>query len=170
MPVQYQPLLRWCSVVGIVVVPRTLVRIVIACLVPPALACGRFAKLDRCQAIAEKVNPTLDEIERITKKRTPATYGSASRAYAALARDLRVQEPDGGADAGIAPALDAFDRGVEEYRSVFEAAARHTAGLAEALDAGNKASATLEARQLEELARQAKAVSKRIDSGCRPEF
>jgi hypothetical protein len=170
MPVQYQRSLLWCSVVGIFVVPRTLARIAIACLVPPVLACGRFAKLDRCQDLAEKVNPVLDKIERGTKKRTPATYGSASRAYAALARDLRAHLPDGGPDAGPPPALDAFERGVEEYRAVLEAASRHTAGLAAALDAGNTASATLEARQLEELTRQAKAVSKRIDNGCRPEF
>jgi hypothetical protein len=152
------------------VAPRTLVRVAIACLVPPALACGRFAKLDRCQDLAEKVNPALDKIERSTKKRTPATYRGASRAYATLARDLRAHLPDGGPDAGPPPPLDPFERGVDEYRSLLEAASRHTAGLAEALDAGNTASATLEARQLEELTRQAKAVSKRIDASCRPEF
>jgi hypothetical protein len=147
-----------------------LVRIAIACLVPAVLACGRFGNLGRCQALAEKVNPALDQIERSTKKRSPATYGSASRAYAALAKDLRSHVPDAGPDAAIPPALDAFERSVEEYRAVLEAASRHTAGLAEALDAGNTASATLETRQLEELARQAKAATKRIDGTCRPNF
>jgi hypothetical protein len=149
---------------------RTFVRVAIACLVPAVLACGRFGNLDRCQDLAEKVNPALDEIERRTKKRTPATYGSASRAYAALARDLRTHVPDAGPDAGIPAALDPFERNVEEYRSVLEAASRHTAGLAAALDAGNTSSATLETRQLEEVTRQAKAVTKRIDGSCQPAF
>jgi hypothetical protein len=152
------------------VISRTLVRVAIACFVPLALTCGCFAKLDRCQDLAKKVNPALDQIERATKKRTPATYGSASRAYAALARELRVPPPDAGRDAGPPPPPDAFERGVDEYRAVLEAASRHTAALAEALDAGNTATATLETRQLEELARQAKAVTKRIDTSCRPDF
>lgn len=151
--------------------PRALVRVAVLCLVPAALACGRFTNLKRCQAVADDVNPVLDQIEKGTKRRTPATYASASRAYEKLARDLRSHLPDGGPDAGLPPAPpDAFERSVEEYRTVMEAAARHTAGLAEALDAGNTASATLETRQLEELARQAKTAAKRVDGSCRPEF
>jgi len=149
---------------------RALVRIAIGCLVPAAVACGRFSNLKRCQALAEQVNPALGEIDRRTKRRTPATYASASRAYAALAKDLRGFVPDAGPDAGIPPQLDAFERSVDEYRAMLEAASRHTAGLAGALDAGNTASATLESRQLEEVTRQAKAAAKRVDGSCRPEF
>src|SRR5690349_16486041 len=94
---------------------RTVIRIALAGL-PLLVACGRFSNLSRCQALAERVNPALDSIERGTKRRTPATYASASRAYAALARDLRAYAPDAGPDAGIPRALDAFERSVEEYR------------------------------------------------------
>jgi hypothetical protein len=133
------------------------------------VACGRLGNLSRCQALAEEVNPVLDEIEKGTKRRTPATYASASRAYAKLAKQLRRHVSDAGPDAGPAPAQDAFERGVDEYRNVIEAASRHTAGLAEALDAGNSESATLEGRQLDETTRQAKAAAKRLDVTCRPE-
>lgn len=150
--------------------PVAVVRVAIACLIPAVVACGRFSKLGRCQDLADKVNPVLDDIERGTKRRTPATYSSASRAYGALARDLRTVVPDAGPDAGIPPTLDTFERTVDEYRGVIEAASRHTAGLADALDAGNAESATLEARQLEEATRQAKGVAKRLDGACRPDF
>jgi hypothetical protein len=149
---------------------RTAIRMGLACLIPAAVACGRFSNLSRCQALADQVNPALDSIERGTKRRTPATYASASRAYAALAKDLRGRLPAAGPDAGIPRALDAFERSVDEYRAAMEAASRHTAGLAEALDAGNAESATLETRQLEEVARQTKAAAKRVDGSCRPDF
>lgn len=116
------------------------------------------------------MNPTLDDIERATKRRSPATYASASRAYGKLAKDLESFVPDAGLDGGVPRPLDAFERGVGEYRAVLEAASRHTSGMAAALDAGNTESATLEARQLEEATRQAKSVVKRIDSACRPDF
>jgi hypothetical protein len=159
---------RRCSLGGIVR-SRSLVRIAVVCLVPAAVACGRLANLKRCQALAEQVNPSLDEIEKRTKRRSPAAYASASRAYAKLAGDLRRHVPDAGADAGRPLVHEAFERSVEEYRSVMEAASRHTAGLAEALDAGNSESAALESRQLEEVTRQAKAAAKRVETSCRPE-
>jgi hypothetical protein len=149
---------------------RTAIRVALSCLIPAAVACGRFSNLNRCQALADQVNPALDSIERTTKRRSPATYASASRAYAALAKDLRAYLPDGGPDAGVPRALDAFERSVDEYRSTMESASRHTAGLAESLDAGNAETATLETRQLEEVARQAKAAAKRVDASCRPDF
>jgi hypothetical protein len=149
---------------------RTAVRVAVVCLVPAVVACGRFSNLERCQDLAERVNPALDEIERSTKRRTPATYASASRAYAALAKDLQRQLPDAGADAGPPRPPDAFERSVDEYRAAMEAASRHTAGLAESLDAGNTASAALESRQLEDVARQAKSAAKRVEGSCRPDF
>jgi hypothetical protein len=150
--------------------PVPFVRIVIGCLIPLAVACGRFSNLSRCQALAEQVNPALDEIEKKTKRRNAATYQGASRAYAALAKDLRGFMPDAGPDGGVPPMPDAFERGVDEYRAVMEAASRHTAGLAAALDAGNTESATLETRQLEEVTRQAKSAAKRVDGSCKPSF
>jgi hypothetical protein len=149
---------------------RTAIRIALSCLIPALVACGRFSNLNRCQALADQVNPALDSIERGTKRRSPATYASASRAYARLAKDLRAYLPPTGPDAGIPRAPDAFERSVDEYRAAMEAASRHTAGLGEALDAGNVASATLETRQLEEVARQTKAAAKRVDGTCRPAF
>ncbi len=140
------------------------------------LACERLSTVKRCRALAKEVNHALDDIEAQSEPRTPAAYAGASRGYAALARSLPNDERDAGTDAGadaavVAPPPDAgeLERAVSDYRATLEAASRATAELAEALDAGNQASAAVMRRDLEALSQKAKLNVKRIDATCRPD-
>jgi hypothetical protein len=145
------------------------------------VACDRMATVKRCRTLARSVNTKLAAIEKATERRTPETYAEASKLYAELARDLDAYLPEAAAHAsrdaspdaapGLPPDPDprGFTNRVREYKALMQAGARHTSGLAAALGAGNDKSGSIEVNQLNELTKQVKAATKRLDATCEPD-
>jgi hypothetical protein len=121
--------------------------------------CDRMREVKRCRTLARQVNTSLDNIEAASKPGpTRAGYQAIASEYDAIAHGLD------GFDAG-APEL---QRVVGEYAALARNSARQSTAFADALAAGNGASAMLASRELERLARHEKLLVTRIDEECRP--
>lgn len=121
--------------------------------------CERLRDVKRCRTLARSVNSSLDVIDGLTTvKPTSSAYAQATLEYAELAK--RLEAFDGGS-----PEL---ARDVREYAVFARSSAHASASLAQGLSAKNAVTVELASHDLERLARQEKAIARRIDDDCQP--
>lgn len=144
---------RWVAVSRCATAPFVLVALVLA-----ASGCGRMDRARDCQAIAQVVNPALDEIESTarTGPETSAKYRAVSTRYAELARTLSRLEVR---DARVRALL-------PQYTKLIERAARTAGRLADAQGTQQEPSVRAFAHELRMLADRHRQTSEQIDRVC----
>ena len=122
-----------------------------------ALGCGRIREVRGCRALAQLVNPVLDDIsEHAEKDKGSAPYRYAAKHYGKLATDLKKF------DIGI-PRI---EKSVDDLGAAMKEASTHSARLADALEKRDAALAASARRDLSHTARLQKTVASRIESEC----
>ena len=120
---------------------------------------GAYAKTSRareCAGLAEAINPVLDEIQTLTKKKHDgAAYRAASERYTKLAVLIPKL-------AGRGTAADA-----KEYKEVLVSAAKALRTGSTALDSKNFAGIEQTRRELDRVVRKERTVVAKIDAYCR---
>jgi hypothetical protein len=122
-----------------------------------ALGCGRIREVRGCRALAQLVNPVLDDIsEHAAKDKGSAPYRYAAIRYGKLANDLKKF------DIGIPR----FEKSVEDLGAAMKEASAHSGNLAEALEKRDAVLAGSARRDLAHAARLQKTLAARIESDC----
>jgi hypothetical protein len=131
--------------------------VLVAVLGLATFGCGRVREVRQCRALANLVNPALDEISnRVDKDKSAAPYRFAARRYAKLAADLKAYQ------LGIPRA----QKTVEELSVVLRDAGTQSAKLAEALEKSDTFGAANARRDLSQLARQQRTITLRLSGDC----
>jgi hypothetical protein len=117
--------------------------------------CGRYTRIKQCRALIAQVNPTLDEIARLTQ--TPpdkSTYVAAAARYEQLAKNLGPLEFSS----------EQMAKDVAEYAGLLRSAAQALRTLPDAkpaeLDKAN--------RELERISTHERASITKMDAWCQP--
>lgn len=117
--------------------------------------CARFREISACRALVRDVNPTLAQIEALSKKPGRETQAQMAKHYAELSKRLKAQA---GGKTELAEA-------VRDYAAIFEATATTLRNLSEAAPAAS-GRPNEPRRELERLLKRERAAVARIDAEC----
>jgi hypothetical protein len=122
-------------------------------------ACTHFDRTRECHALAQRINPELEAIERLGKSRPrdASALADISLRYARLSRQLTEL---GIHDDELAPA-------VAEYVGSLTRAAIHTRALADALRSEDPALASKQRKELQRLTRKEQIQMSQLAGRCR---
>jgi hypothetical protein len=118
--------------------------------------CGRVKEISACRALAHEVNPTLDQIEALSKKPSHESHAQMAKLYAELAKRLRAQ----------ASGKSALATAIRDYAGALDATAGALRNLSEAGRTGVSARANEPRRELERQVKRERAAVIRIDAEC----
>jgi hypothetical protein len=122
-------------------------------------SCGRFTRIRQCRALISRVNPSLDEISRLTQNKSDkATYLAAAARYEQLSVALGPLEFS---DQQMA-------KDVAEYAGVLHVTAQTLKTLASAVETHNVGETERLARELDRLGGREHISISKMDSWCQP--
>jgi hypothetical protein len=126
---------------------------------PLALAlsgCGRLGEISACRALAREVNPTLDQIEALSKQ--PGADAEERMAQQYLALSKRVA-PHAAGNSTLAAA-------VKDYAAVLESTGKALRSHADSVRAGAGPRTNEPRRELDRLVKRERTATARIEAEC----
>jgi hypothetical protein len=127
------------------------------CLASATTGCGKIREIRDCRALSQEVNPTLEQIEALSKSKAADRELLMAKQYAALAKRL---QPRGVGDSTLAAA-------VRDYANILSSTDGALRGHVEAVKINQTARIAETRRELERLVKRERAAVARIAAECK---